>query len=218
MIPARRYIVEFLGTAALLAIVVGSGIMGERLAAGNAAVALLANSLATGAGLFVLIVTFAPVSGAHFNPVVTLQGVLLGNHKIRSAFACIVLQCCGAVCGVVLAHGMFGREAFEHSHHLRNTPGEFLGEIVATAGLLLVIRGNGKAPLPLAAALLACYITAAYWFTSSTCFANPAVTIARSLTDSFSGIAPESVGRFIAGQGLGLALAWVGGLALFGRD
>lgn len=202
----RQLLAEFLGTAALLAIVVGSGIMGERLAAGNAAVALLANSIATGAGLFVLIVTFAPVSGAHFNPAVTLLGLLRRDLALPAAALYCVVQVVGAVAGVMLAHAMFGLALAQTSTHVRSSVGELIGELVATTGLLVVIGGAKRASIPMVAGLVAAYITAAYWFTSSTSFANPAVTIARALTDTFAGIAPASVVLFIAAQMVSVAL------------
>jgi len=214
----RACAAEFVGTAGLLAIVVGSGIMGERLASGNAALALLANSLATGAGLFVLIVTLAPASGAHFNPVVTLQAVMLRQMKVRPAAAYILVQVAGAICGVMLAHAMFGLDLVQQSHHLRSSGGEFMGEVVATSGLLVVIHRANQSPLPLISALVGCYITAAYWFTSSTSFANPAVTIARALTNTFAGIAPQSVGSFILAEIFGVGLAHVVGRILFARS
>ena len=206
---ARHAAAEFLGTALLLAVVVGSGIMGERLAGGNAAVALLANSIATGAGLFALICLFAPVSGAHFNPVVTASLLANGTLGKERAACYIAAQVLGAGAGVVLAHAMFGLNLIQASQHARDTAGEFIGEIVATSGLLLAIRLPARAPLPQAAATVALWITAAYWFTSSTSFANPAVTIARAMTDSFAGIAPASVAGFIAAQLLGAVLAHV---------
>lgn len=208
---------ECLGTAALLAVVIGSGIMGEQLAGGNAAVALLANSIATGAALFVLIVLLAPVSGAHFNPVVTLAALRSGEFAIGDALARIVAQVVGAIAGVLLAHAMFALALVQTSMRDRSSPGEFIGEVVATSGLLLVIRGSRGQPVPLVAALVALYITAAYWFTSSTSFANPAVSIARSLTDTFAGIAPASLAVFIPAQLAAIVVAAALGGLLFAK-
>lgn len=208
----RPVVAEGLGTALLLAIVVGSGIMGERLAAGDDAVALLANALATGAGLFVLITIFAPLSGAHFNPVVSFAAVIAGQLSPRRAAAYVAVQFLGAVMGVLAAHAMFGLPLLQSSAHARGTLGEGLGEVIATFGLLLTIRLSAKAPLAQIAGAVALWITAAYWFTSSTSFANPAVTFARSLTDTFAGIAPNHVPAFVAAQALGaLAAVFVGG-------
>jgi glycerol uptake facilitator-like aquaporin len=198
---------EALGTALLLAIVVGSGIMGEKLAAGNLGVALLANSIATGAGLFTLISIFAPVSGAHFNPAVTLAAAFDRALPFPVALAYILAQLVGACAGVLAAHAMFGLPLIQTSVHARPTAGEWLGEVIATFGLLLTIRLLARAPLAQVAACVALWIVAAYWFTSSTSFANPAVTIARSLTDTFAGIAPNHVAGFIASQLVGAMLA-----------
>ena len=203
----RRVAAEALGTALLLAIVVGSGIMGENLAAGNKAVALLANTIATGAGLFTLITIFGPISGAHFNPAVTLAAAFERNVSLRQAAAYIAAQFAGAFAGVVAAHAMFALPLVQSSGHARGTIGEGFGELIATFGLLLTIRLSSRAPLPQVAAAVALWITAAYWFTSSTSFANPAVTFARSLTDTFAGIAPNHVAGFIASQLAGAALA-----------
>ena len=203
---------EFCGTALLLAVVVGSGIMGERLAGGNAAVALLANSLATGAGLYVLILTLGPVSGAQFNPAVS---VLLAFRKeqtwaVTSRY--VIAQTTGAVGGVLLAHAMFAEQLFQISTHVRAGPGQWLSELVATGGLLgVIVLGSRHRPaaLPQAVGL---YIMAAYWFTASTSFANPAVTVARSFTDTFAGIAPASTPGFFAAQMLAVvAFAVLGG-------
>jgi len=211
----RRVAAEALGTALLLAIVVGSGIMGENLAGGNAAVALLANAVATGAGLFTLIVVFGPVSGAHFNPAVTVASVVSRALPLKEGLAFIAAQCAGACAGVLAAHAMFGLRLLQTSAHARGTIGESLGEVIATFGLVLTIRLSARAPLPQVAASVALWITAAYWFTSSTSFANPAVTLARSLTDTFAGIAPNHVPAFVAAQlvGMGLAVAVGGWLA-----
>jgi glycerol uptake facilitator-like aquaporin len=191
----------------LLAVVVGSGIMGERLAGGNAAVALLANSLATGAGLYALIVIFAPISGAHFNPVVTGVSAWKGLLSARQCAAYIAAQLFGAGAGVFAAHSMFGLPILQVSRHIRPTAGEALGEFIATFGLLLVILLLSRFKREAVPAAVAAFITSAYWFTSSTSFANPAVTVARALTDTFAGISPESVPLFIGGQVLGGAAA-----------
>jgi glycerol uptake facilitator-like aquaporin len=203
----RRVAAEALGTALLLAIVVGSGIMGERLAAGNAAVALLANTMATGAGLFTLITIFGPISGAHFNPAVTLAAAVERSLSLQEAAAYVAAQFAGAVSGVLAAHAMFGLALVQSSGHARGTIGEGLGEVIATFGLLLTIRLSSGLVVPQVAAAVSLWITAAYWFTSSTSFANPAVTFARSLTDTFAGIAPNHVGAFMAAQLLGAAFA-----------
>ena len=203
----RRVAAEALGTALLLAIVVGSGIMGEKLAAGNTAVALLANAIATGAGLFTLITIFAPISGAHFNPAVTLAAAIERRLSVRDALGYVISQFAGAACGVVAAHAMFALPLLQTSAHARGTFGEWLGEVIATFGLLLTIGLSSRAPVAQAAAAVALWITAAYWFTSSTSFANPAVTFARSLTDTFAGIAPNHVLPFIASQAVGVVLA-----------
>ena len=205
----QRIAAEALGTALLLAIVVGSGIMGERLAAGNAAIALLANAVATGAGLFVLISVFAPISGAHFNPAVSLAAAVSGSLSWKETIAYIAAQFIGACVGVIAAHAMFGLELLQASARARSTFGEYLGEVIATFGLLLTIRLSARAPLPQVAAAVSLWITAAYWFTSSTSFANPAVTFARSLTDTFAGIAPNNVAAFMASQLAGMALALI---------
>jgi len=205
----RRFTAEALGTAFLLAIVVGSGIMGEKLAGGNTAVALLANAIATGAGLFTLITIFAPISGAHFNPAVTVAAAIQRSISIKDAIAYVIAQLAGAVCGVMAAHAMFGLPLLQTSAHMRGTWGESLGEVIATFGLLLTIGLSSRAPVAQTAAAVALWITAAYWFTSSTSFANPAVTFARSLTDTFAGIAPNHVLSFIAAQAVGVLLALV---------
>ena len=196
----RKAAAEGVGTALLLAAVVGSGIMGERLAGGNAAIALLANSLATGGALLALISAFGPVSGAHFNPIVTLSA-----GTWREAPAYIATQVVGALAGVGAANLMFGEPVFAASLKVRSGAGLLLGEVVATFGLVAVVRGSPRAAAPLA---VAGYITAAYWFTSSTSFANPAVTLARSLTDTFTGIRAADVPGFIAAQALGATLAF----------
>jgi len=205
----RPLVAEFVGTALLLAVVIGSGIMGERLAGGNVAIALLGNTLATGAGLVVLIHMFGPISGAHFNPVVTLAVVVGRQIGVRPAILYIVAQIAGAIAGVWLAHAMFGEPIIQISRKLRPGPAQGLSELVATFGLIgTILATQARRPefTPVAVGL---FITAAYWFTASTSFANPAVTIARSLSDTFAGIAPQSVPLFVAAQIVG-ALAGVG--------
>jgi glycerol uptake facilitator-like aquaporin len=203
MTLSRAAAAEAIGTALLLAIVVGSGIMGERLAQGNAAIALLANSIATGAGLYALIVILGPVSGAHFNPVVSGVSMWDGRLSGRHVVVYVSAQVSGAFTGVAAAHAMFGLPIVQISAHTRPTLGEGLGEVIATFGLVLVIalatRFRAEA-IPMA---VAAFITSAYWFTSSTSFANPAVTFARAMTDTFAGISPSSVPLFIGGQLLG---------------
>jgi glycerol uptake facilitator-like aquaporin len=203
MTLARAAAAEAIGTALLLAIVVGSGIMGERLAGGNGAVALLANSIATGAGLYTLIAVLGPVSGAHFNPVVSGVSVWRGQLPLRAGLVYALVQIAGAFVGVLAAHAMFGLPPLQISVHLRPTPGEGLGEFVATFGLILVILllfHYRRDAIPVA---VAAFITSAYWFTSSTSFANPAVTLARAATDTFAGISPDSVPLFVVCQVLG---------------
>jgi glycerol uptake facilitator-like aquaporin len=196
----RRAVAEGVGTALLLAAVVGSGIMATRLSGGNVALALLANAIATGGALVALIVTFAPISGAHFNPVVTLALLPHSSDAVRAVLAYLAAQAIGAVGGVLLAHAMFGLPIFEWSSHVRAMPGEWLGEFVATFGLVgLIMSGVRHRPAALPYAVAA-YITAAYWFTSSTSFANPAVALARAFTDSFAGIRPQDVPAFIAAE------------------
>ncbi len=207
----RRLVAEFFGTALLLAAVVGSGIMAERLANGNDALALLCNTVATGAALVVLISVFAPISGAHFNPAVTLYFALRREITNADAIAYVIVQIVAAVLGVWLAHAMFAMPVMEISHKFRNGPAQWLSEFVATFGLLLTIAGCARKP-DTTPALVGLYIAAAYWFTASTSFANPAVTIARSLTDSFAGIAPVSVLGFLIAQ----LLASVSALLIFG--
>jgi glycerol uptake facilitator-like aquaporin len=207
---ARRVVAEGIGTALLLAAVVGSGIMGERLAGGNVAIALLANTLATGAALVALILTFGPISGAHFNPAVTLADASRGGLRWRSDVpAYLAAQTAGAFAGVAAAHVMFGEPLFSASRHAREGGAQMFSEAVATFGLLSVIWGCAR--LRSSAALVpfavAAYITAAYWFTSSTSFANPAVTLARSATDTFAGIRPTDAPAFIAAQLAGAAAA-----------
>jgi glycerol uptake facilitator-like aquaporin len=202
---ARRAAAELAGTLLLLAAVVGSGIMGERLAGGSVGLALLANAIATGAALAALILAFGPISGAHFNPAVTLADAWQGGLPWRETPAYLIAQLCGAVLGVLLAHAMFGAEILQLSTHSRAGPAQMLSEFVATFGLLAVIWGCARNLT--AAAAVPAYIMAAYWFTASTSFANPAVTIARSLTDTFAGIRPRDAPGFIAAQCAGAAAA-----------
>ncbi|NOT30091.1 MAG: aquaporin family protein [Planctomycetes bacterium] len=208
--PTRRLAAEFVGTAFLLAALVGSGIMGEGLSGGNEALALLANSIATGAALFVLILAFGAVSGAHFNPLVTLAAARAGELAWRTVPGYLAAQFGGAFAGVAAAHAMFGCPLFTASHKARSGAAQCFSELVATFGLVLVLRCVASArreALPLA---VAAYITAAYWFTASTSFANPAVTLARSATDTFSGIRPADTPLFLLAQ-----LAGAGAAALF---
>lgn len=211
---ARRLAAELLGTAFLLAIVIGSGIMGESLAGGNTAIALLGNTVATGAGLVVLITIFGPISGAHFNPVVTLAFAARKDIPAGLAAAYIVVQIVGAVLGVWAAHAMFGQAIFQVSTTLRDGPALAFSEAVATFGLIATVFGTIRFKPDFTPVAVGLYITAAYWFTASTSFANPAVTLARSLSDTFAGIAPSSVPLFIAAQCAGalagvLVFAWL---------
>ncbi|MES2606511.1 MAG: MIP/aquaporin family protein [Pseudomonadota bacterium] len=203
----RRLVAEGLGTAFLLATVVGSGIMGESLAAGNVAIALLANTLATGAALIALIITFGPISGAHFNPAVSLAVAFNGGMAWRHVPAYCAMQAIGAFAGVAAAHLMFNEPLFTASQHERAGFSQLWSEFVATFGLLSVIWGCQKQRLEIIAVVVGAYITAAYWFTASTSFANPAVTLARAATDSFSGIRPADVPGFVIAQLLGAASA-----------
>lgn len=209
MTLSRRIVAEGLGTAMLLAVVVGSGIMAERLAGGNVAVALLANAIATGAGLIALILMFGPVSGAHFNPVVTLSEAWQRNVPAREVPLYLAAQVAGAFAGVAAAHGMFGEALFFASRHVRTGPAQWWSECVATFGLIAVIIGCSRSRPAVTPFAVAAYITAAYWFTSSTSFANPAVTLARAATDTFAGIRPADAPGFIAAQLAGAALATV---------
>ena len=206
---SRRLTAEALGTALLLATVVGSGIMGERLGGGNAGIALLGNSIATGAALYALITIFAPWSGAHFNPVVTLVEWVAGRVTPRDAALFIVVQIVAAVLGVFIAHLMFELPLVLPSQHIRSGGAQWFGEFIATFGLLTVILHGSRTHAAQVPAMAAAYIAAAYWFTSSTSFANPAVTIARSLSDTFAGIRPLDVPGFIAAQCVGAAAAWL---------
>jgi len=199
----RKAAAEFLGTAFLLMVVVGSGIMGERLAEGNGAIALLANTIATGAGLAFLILTFGEISGAHFNPVVTLTEVFRGNLSLQESFLYIFFQITGAFVGVGIANLMFDLPVYFASTKIRTGNSQLLSEFVATFGLIAVIRAGVKFRPNLVFLMVASYITAAYWFTASTSFANPAVTLARSVSDTFAGINPSNVPMFIAAQLLG---------------
>ncbi len=195
-----RVVAEFLGTAFLLAAVVGSGIMGERLASGNLAIALLANSLATGAALVALILTFNPISGAHFNPAVTVADALRGGIAWRQAPAYIVAQIAGAFTGVGAAHTMFGLPLFSMSLHARSGGAQLWSEFIATFGLLSVIWGCSRTRPTAVAFAVGAYIAAAYWFTASTSFANPAVTLARAASDTFAGIRPADAPGFMVAQ------------------
>lgn len=207
--PAQRAAAEALGTAFLLATVIGSGIMAEQLSGGNEALALLCNTLPTGAILTVLILIFGPVSGAHFNPAVSLAFALRGELPWRTAFAYLAVQVAGAVIGVWAAHAMFELPIWQVSTHVRSGLSQWLAEAVATFGLLLTIFGCvARAPGAVAYAV-GLYITAAYWFTASTSFANPAVTLARALSDTFAGIAPAGVIAFILAQLAGAGLATI---------
>jgi glycerol uptake facilitator-like aquaporin len=198
---------EALGTALLLAVIVGSGIMGERLAAGNNAIALLANSLATGCGLYVLITVFGPISGAHLNPAVTISLAAAGEYPWRDVLPYVVVQVVAALLGVVAAHWMFELPAFTASTHVRTGPSQWWSEGVATFGLLVTIWLGIRSRPALVPVLVATYITAAYWFTASTSFANPAVTIARATTNTFAGIHPDGIYGFIAAQLVGAVAA-----------
>ena len=200
----RKACAEALGTALLLAVVVGSGIMGQQLAGGNVALALLANSVATGTALVVLITLFGPISGAHFNPAVTLVMVLARQMGGREAVVFVIAQSLGAVLGVGLAHAMFGQNVVQVGTHVRD--GMALAEAIATFGLIATILGIGRSRPDFVPMAVGLYITSAYWFTASTSFANPAVTLARCLTDSFAGIAPASVPVFVAAQVVGALL------------
>ena len=203
----KRATAEFLGTAFLLAVVVGSGIMGERLANGNEAIALLANSLATGTGLVFLILTFAPVSGAHFNPVVTLSGFLQKNVSLREMLIYLLMQICGAFAGTAMANVMFELPIFFASGKIRTGSAQVFSEFLATFGLLAVILSVVRFRVSVAPFAVAAYITTAYWITSSTAFANPAVTLARTATDTFAGIRTADAPPFIIAQFAGATVA-----------
>src|ERR1700734_734329 len=202
-----RLTAEFLGTAFLVAAVVGSGIMGQRLGGGNVAIALLSNTVAPGPGLVALILTFGSISGAHLNPAVTVADAIERGVSWRVAAFYLPAQCVGAICGAIAAHLMFGLPAISLSHHARSGSAQVFSEFVATFGLLCVIWGCSRQRSRIVPFAVAAYITAAYWFTSSTSFANPAVTIARSLSDTFAGIQPLDVPLFIVAQLAGASAA-----------
>ena len=203
----RRLTAEAIGTAMLLAAVVGSGIMADRLSAGNEAIALLANAVATAAALFALILTFGPISGAHFNPAVSIADASQGGLRWLEVPAYVVAQVSGAVLGVWTAHVMFGERLFMLSLHVRTGPAQMASEFVATFGLLSVIWGCSRRRSDAVPFAVAAYIAAAYWFTASTSFANPAVTVARALTDTFAGIRPADVPPFMLAQLAGAVAA-----------
>jgi glycerol uptake facilitator-like aquaporin len=203
----RQLIAEAIGTALLLAVVIGSGIMGERLAGGNVAIALLANTFATVGGLYVLIEVFGPVSGAHFNPAVSLVMAARGALPRKAVLPYIVVQLVGAIAGAWLAHAMFDMRILEFSGKARHGLGQWIAEGVATFGLILVIL---RAPAQRVGAMVAAYIGAAYWFTASTSFANPAAAVGRMFTDSFAGIAPADVSGFVLAEFVGAAIGfWI---------
>ncbi|MCC7043141.1 MAG: aquaporin family protein [Acidobacteria bacterium] len=212
----RRLAAEAIGTALLLATVVGSGIMGDRLSEGNVGIALLANSLATGAMLVVLITLFAPISGAHFNPAVTMVEAIGGRLRAADAAAFVCVQIAAAVAGVLIAHVMFDEVLWQVSAHARNGSSQWFSEGIATFGLVIAIAGAVRHRPAAVAAIVGLYITAAYWFTASTSFANPAVTIARMFTDTFAGIRPADAPAFIGAQVIG-ALAATGLWRWLGR-
>ncbi|MFZ6819651.1 aquaporin [Undibacterium sp. Ji22W] len=205
----KRIVAEFLGTAFLLAIVVGSGIMAQTLSAGSTAVALLANALATGAGLIALILMFGNLSGAHFNPVVTLSEAWQKNLPAQLVFPYLLAQIAGAFAGVAAAHGMFDLPVFFASTHVRTGASQWWSEFIATFGLIAVIISTSRTRPATTPFAVAAYITAAYWFTSSTSFANPAVSLARAMTDTFAGIRPIDAPGFILAQLVGATCATV---------
>jgi glycerol uptake facilitator-like aquaporin len=211
----RELAAEAIGSAFLFATVIGSGIMAEKLAGGNVAVALAGNTAATAAILYVLITMLGPLSGAHFNPAVTMVIYLRGGIAAPLALAYVPVQLVGGILGVWAAHAMFELPVLQFSQHVRAGGGQWLGELIATFGLVLTILGTVKTAPQSVPASVALYIAAAYWFTSSTSFANPAITIARSLTDTFSGIAPVNVPAFIAAQIAGALIAHWAGAWLF---
>lgn len=215
---ARRLLAEFIGTALLLACVVGSGIMGASLSGGNNAIALLANAGATAGILYVLIVVFGPLSGAHFNPAVTLVMRWRGELRTNEALAYVVVQIVAAVAGVLLAHAMFDLPLLQPGTRIRTGDGQWLSEGVATFGLVLTILLGLRHRPAAVPALVAAYIFAAYWFTASTSFANPAVTLARALTQTFAGIRPEDVAGFILAQLFGAMTAVLTAYALVLRE
>lgn len=206
---------EGIGTAFLLIGVVGSGIMAEALSGGNTGVALLANAIATGAMLYMLITTLGPISGAHFNPVVTMAFTIRGEHALKDAVPYIIVQIIGGILGVFISHLMFDLDVLQLSTTSRTGASQWIAEIVATFGLLFTIFGGLKHRPDTVPTLVALYITGAYWFTASTSFANPAVTIARSLTDTFAGINPAHVPMFIVAQIIGALLMVFIGAKLF---
>ena len=214
----KRLAAEALGSLLLACVVIGSGIMAERLAAGNAGVALLGNTLATVTMLGVLIYTLSPISGAHFNPVVSLVMMLRHELSFRDFIAYTITQIVAMLAGAMLAHAMFGLALVQTSAKVRSSAGEGIGELVATCVLLFTILGTVRRNADLTALTVPAAIAAGYWFTSSTSFANPAITIARSITDSFSGIAPASVGLFVMAQCVGATLAWVVARAFWHHD
>ena len=209
MDTTRKLAAEATGTMLLLSAIVGSGIMGERLSGGNTAIALLANTLATGAMLVAIILVFGPISGAHFNPVVTLAFAFQGQMRWRETPAYITVQVFGALLGVAAAHIMFSEPLFSPSQHARAGSAQLFSEFVAAFGLLVVVWGIGHSRPQAAPFAVGAYITAGYWFTASTAFANPAVTLARSLTNTFSGIRPMDVPGFVVAQLVGAAVATV---------
>jgi len=217
-LQARRLIAEGLGSALLFACVVGSGIMAEALAGGNVAIALLGNTLATGAILYVLITIFGPISGAHFNPAVTLVMRLRGEIETREALAFAVIQLTGGIIGIFVTHLMFDLPILQTSLKARAGIGNWTGEFVATFGLLLTILGSVRYRPENVPAAVALYIVAGYWFTSSTSFANPAIAVARSLSNSFAGIAPADVPMFVVMQLAGALAAYAVGRVLFVED
>lgn len=213
----RALTAEWLGTSLLLAIVVGSGIMGQRLAQGNEAVALLANAAATAGGLYVLIVLFGPLSGAHFNPAVSAVMRLSGERLPAPLLAYAVVQVLGAIVGVFVAHAMFGEPLWQPGDHARTGAAQWFSEAVATFGLLLTILLGVRHRPQAVPALVAAYIFAAYWFTASTSFANPAVTLARAFTRTFAGIRPDDVAGFVLAQSAGALSAWALVRGMFGQ-
>ena len=214
---ARRLGAEFLGTTLLLATVVGSGVMGMDLSDGNRGVALLANAGATAGMLYVLIVLLGPISGAHMNPAVSLVARLRGELDTRLLAGYVLAQVAGAAAGVALAHLMFGLDVIQPGDHIRSGPAQWLSEAVATFGLVLTILVGLRQRPAAIPVLVSAYIFAAYWFTASTSFANPAVTLARSMTRTFAGIRPEDVPGFVAAQLAGALLGWAVATALVGR-
>lgn len=215
MTLSRRLAAEALGTAFLLATVIGSGIMGERLAGGITGLALLANTIATGAGLLFLILSFGPISGAHFNPAVTFSQAWQGNMAWREATPYVLAQIVGAFIGVAAAHLMFGEPLFFASQHVRTGPAQWWSEFVATFGLIIVIISCSRSRPTITPIAVAAYITAAYWFTASTSFANPAVTLARAASDTFAGIRPLDAPGFIVAQFVAATLATLTGNWLY---